>query len=148
MTAGIAQFVTVKNAAGNVLKKWQSCWFDQTVDGHEFAAFNVNALISQVSAGAETLSVEIPVNQENVELVEVGLQSYYIVEVEQYQFIPPISGLPSSKQKMAAFTGEFQSAEVTDVSISLTIGANLDSTESQVPIRTFTTLLAGSPPKL
>ena len=148
MTVGLVQYLTIKDALGEVLHKWQNCWVGQTVDGHEFAMFNVPMLISQVSAGAESLSIQLPVSQSNVGIVEVGLQLYHVATVEQYQNTPPVSGTPEAKQKVAAFTGEFESAEIADISIGLSIGLNLDSTESQLPIRTFTTTLAGSPPKL
>jgi len=148
MTVGVAQFLTIKDATGKALYKWQNYWIGQVVSGHNFAPFNVPALISQVTAGAETISIEIPADQGSINLADKGLQSYYIAQVDQYQFVPPVSGLPSSKTKVASFTGEFQSATITDTSISIEIGANLDSTESQVPVRTFTTILAGSPPKL
>lgn len=148
MTVGLAQYLTVKDAQGKVLIKWQNGWINQTVDGHAFGPFNVAAMISQISSGTESISIDLPVSQDNVDLVQNGLQSYYVATVEQYQYLPPVSGLPQSKTKVAAFTGEFESAEITDAAIVLDIGLNLDTTESQLPIRTFTTILAGSPPKL
>lgn len=148
MTVGVAQFLTIKDATEKVLHKWQNYWIGQVASGHSFAPFNVPALISQVTAGAETISIEIPADQQNIDLADKGLQSYYVAFVEQYQFVPPVSGLPSSMTEIAAFTGEFQSATITDTSIKIEIGSNLDSTECQVPVRTFTTILAGSPPKL
>ena len=148
MTVGLVQYLTVKDALGEVLNKWQNCWINETVDNHAFAPFNVPMLISQVSAGAESITIELPVSQNNVNLVQQGLQSYWVATVEQYQYLPPVNGVPQVKEKVAAFTGEFESAEISDLAIVLVIGLNLDSTESQLPIRTFTTILAGSPPKL
>jgi hypothetical protein len=148
MTAGLAQFLTVKKADGGILHRWQNHWFNQRVEGHEFAPFNVNSLISKASDGAESIQIELPPTADNLELTELGLQRFYIATVEQYQFTPPASGLPTSLIKIASFTGEFQSAEFGTAAIALIIGSNLDSTESQAPPRTFTTTLTGFPPKL
>ena len=148
MTVGLAQYLTVKNSQGNVLVKWQNGWINQSVDGYDFRPFNVPTMISQISSGTESISIDLPISGYNIDLVQNGLQLYYVATVEQYQYLPPVSGLPQSKTKVAAFTGEFESAEITDAAIVLNIGLNLDTTESQLPIRTFTTILAGSPPKL
>ncbi len=148
MTVGLAQYLTVKDSQGKVLVKWQNGWINETVDGYDFGPFNVPMMISQISSGTESISIDLPVSQNNVDLVQNGLQLYYVATVEQYQYLPPVSGLPQAKTKVAAFTGEFESAEITDAAIVLDIGLNLDTTESQLPIRTFTTILAGSPPKL
>lgn len=148
MTVGLAQFLTVKNAAGTVLYRWQNYWINETVDGHSFASFSVAALISKVSSGAESVQIQLPPTKANIGLIESGLQLLYTARVEQYQFLPPTTGLPGSKTKIGSFTGEFQSAVFNTSSVVLTIGSNLDSTESQAPPRKFTSTLIGSPPKL
>ena len=148
MTAALAQYLTIKKADGSVLSRWQNHWLNQSVDGHSFAPFNVNSLISKVSDGAESIQIGLPPTKDNLELTELGLQQFYIAIVDKYQFTPPASGLPSAKVKIASFTGEFQSAVFGIAAIDLIIGSNLDSTESQAPPRKFTTTLIGFPPKL
>lgn len=148
MTVGLAQFLTVKDAAGRVLHRWQNYWIDETVDGHSFGSFSVAALISKVSSGKESIQIQLPPTQANLALAESGLQGFYTMTVEQYQFLPPATGLPGAKTKIASFTGECQSAVFDVSSVVLTIGSNLDSTESQAPPRKFTSTLIGSPPKL
>lgn len=150
MNVALCQFLDLKNASGTVLKKWQSYWINETVSGYGFSAFNSSALISRVSAGAESLDIELAATKANLELTEKGLRDYYVATINQYQFLPPASGTGSTAARslVASFTGEFQSATVTESTITITIGSNLDSSESQVPPRMFTTALAGTPPKL
>lgn len=148
MTVGLAQFLTIEDSSGKVLRKHQNYWIEQTVDGFTFEPFNVAAMISMVSSGAESLNIELLPNVVNFGLVETGLQQYYVATVEQYQFMPPASGVPSTKILNAAFTGEFQSATLSESTVTLTVGSNLDSVESQVPPRSYTTTLTGTPPKL
>ena len=148
MTAGLAQYLTIKDASGIVQSRWQNHWISQTVDGYEFAPFSVAALISKVSSGQESISIQLPPTRDNLNLIELGLLVFFTATVDQFQFLPPSSGLPTTKTKIASFTGEFQSATFDIRSVILTIGSNLDSTESQSPPRNFTSTLVGFPPKL
>ena len=148
MSVTLAQFLTIQDANGSVLHKWQNHWIDQAVDGHSFFPFNCSSLLSKVSSGEMSLSIDLPVASEIFDLVKNGLNRFYVARVDQYQFLAPVSGLPQATTLVASFTGEFEKASTTASAIALTIGANLDSTESQAPPRQFTTELAGTPPKL
>ena len=148
MTVELAQFLTIKQADGAVLRRWQNHWISQTVDGHDFFPFNCSSLMSKVSSGEMSVTLSFPVASNVRDLIKNGLSQFYVVQVDQYQFLPPVSGLPSSKTLVASFTGEFEAASATAVAMQITVGANLDSTESQAPPRQFTTALAGKPPKL
>lgn len=149
MTIGLAQFFTVKNASGTVLHKWQNFWVDQTVDTYVFLPFQAEAVFSRSSASSDTLSITLPVSASLLSIVDTGLMQFYVGTIDLYQFLPSADGLPPATKLLAtSFTGEFVSADISDLSISLAIGSNIDSTESQVPIRKFTSTLAGIPPKL
>jgi len=148
MTVALAQFLTIKNANGNILRRWQNHWIDQAVDDHDFFPFNCSSLMSKVSSGELAITISFPVSTANRELIEDGLNQFFVAQVDQYQFLPPASGLPSTKTLVASFTGEFEKASTTATSMQVSVGANLDSTESQAPPRQFTTALAGKPPKL
>ena len=148
MSVTLAQFLTIQDANGSVLHQWQNYWIDQVVDGHSFFPFNCSSLLSKVSSGEMSLSIDLPVEAEILDLVEDGLNQFHVARVDQYQFLAPISGLPAAKALVASFTGEFETAATTATSVQITIGANLDSTEIQAPPRQFTTELAGTPPKL
>ena len=148
MTVSLVQFLTIKNTNGNILRRWQNHWIDQTVDDYEFYPFNCSSLMSKVSSGELSLTVSFPVSTANRELIQDGLNQFFVAQVDQYQFLPPTSGLPTTKTLVASFTGEFEAASTTATSMEVSIGANLDSTESQAPPRQFTTALAGKPPKL
>lgn len=148
MTIGLAQFLTIKKADGTALYRWQNYWINQTVDSHTFASFQTEALFSVASSGFASLRISFPVSETVLTLIDEGLVQYYLATVDLYQFQPPANGLPASKLLIAGFTGEFTSAEVTSSAVNLSIGSNLDSTESQAPPRKFTTALAGTPPKL
>lgn len=148
MTVALAQYLTIKDPNGNVKFKLQNHWINQAVDGYRFAPFSVAALISKVSTGQESINIQLPPTRDNLNLIELGLLVFYTATVDQYQFLPPASGLPVTKTKIASFTGEFQSATFDIRSVTLTIGSNLDSTESQSPPRNFTSTLIGFPPKL
>lgn len=95
-----------------------------------------------------SVTISLPVSNDARNLIESGLSQFYVAQVDLYQFLPPASGLPSVKTLVASFTGEFERATMTALSLDITVGANLDSTESQAPPRQFTTALAGTPPKL
>ena len=148
MSVVLAQFLTIQTAEGTVLRRWQNHWMNQVVDGHPFFPFNCSSLLSKVSSGEMSLSIDFPVDPDVLGLVEAGMNQFYVARVDQYQFIAPVSGLPQAKTLVASFTGEFEKASTTAFAIAMTIGANLDSTESQAPPRQFTTELAGTPPKL
>ena len=148
-TIGLAQFFTVNNVSGSVLHRWQNYWINQTVDQHTFLAFQADSIFSRLSPGSDSLSILMPISASMLGIVDAGLLQYYVGRVDLYQFLPSADGTPpAARTLIASYTGEFVSAEITANSISLLIGSNLDSTESQVPIRKFTTTLAGSPPKL
>ena len=148
MTLGIVQFLKIQDVDGNVLHQWQNQWANQVVDGHKFFPFATGSLMSKVTSGAVTVTLEFPVDKLTLPLVHDGLRLFYVARVDQYEFIPPVSGLPASKTLTASFTGEFISASISDIAVECRIGSNLDSTESQAPPRRFTTELAGTPPKL
>jgi hypothetical protein len=148
MAVQLAQFLTIKKADGTVLRQWQNHWINQTVDGHEFYPFNCSSMMSKVSSGEMSVTISLPVSTSNRDLIQNGLSQFYVVEVDQYQFLPPASGLPATKTLVASFAGEFESGSTTPTSMQVSVGANLDSTESQAPPRQFTTALAGKPPKL
>lgn len=148
MTIALAQFLTIKKADGTVLYRWQNYWPNQTVDNHSFAPFQTDALFSAASPEVTSLQIVFPISSLILSLLDEGLNQYYVAQINQYQFQPPKNGLPSVKTLIAGFTGEFVSAQVSSVSVDLVIGSNIDSTESQVPPRKFTTTLAGTPPKL
>ena len=148
MTVTLAQFLTIHDADGAVLYQWQNHWIDQVVDEHGFFPFNCSSLLSKVSSGEMTLSIDLPASSESFGLIENGLNQFFVARVDLYQFLPPASGLPQTKTLVASFTGEFERASTTSTAVQITIGANLDSTESQAPPRQFTTALAGTPPKL
>lgn len=148
MTVALAQFLTIKQANGTILRQWQNHWINQTVDGHEFFPFNCSSLMSKVSSGEMSVSLSFPVSNNVRDLIENGLSQFYVVHLDQYQFFPPASGVPATKTLVASFTGEFEKASTTATSMQITVGANLDSTETQAPPRQFTTALAGKPPKL
>lgn len=149
MTLGLAQFFTVKSAGGTTLYRWQNFWNNQTVDGHTFLPFQAEAIFSRLTPSSDSLSISLPISSTLLSVVEQGLIQYYVGVVDLYQFSPTAAGTPpATKLLVARYTGEFSSAEIADSSITLTIGSNLDSTESQVPLRKFTTTLAGRPPKL
>ncbi len=149
MSIALAQYLKITEATGTAILGWvQNYSINETLNSAPFAAFNVASLISQVSSGAESITIDLQLTRDNIEMVELGLQRYYIAIVQQWQFVPPSGSSTPVQTKIAEFTGEFQSAKINDTSISLVIGSNLDSVESQVPLRTFTTTLAGSPPKL
>jgi len=148
-TVGLAQFLTVSDASGTALHRWQNFWINQTVDQHIFLPFQAESIFSRITASSDSLNIVLPISGNLLSIVDAGLLQYYIGQVDLYQFLPTAAGLPpASKSLIASYTGEFVSAEVTSTSIGLTIGSNLDSTESQVPIRKFTSTLAGIPPKL
>ena len=148
MTVALAQFLTIQTADGSVLRRWQNHWVGETVDGHEFFAFNCSSLMSKVSSGEMSATISFPVSTNVRDLIQNGLNQFYVAKLDQYQFLPPASGLPVTKVLVASFTGEFETASTTATSMQIMIGANLDSTESQAPPRQFTTALAGTPPKL
>ena len=148
MTVALAQFLTIQDANGTVLRQWQNHWIDQTVDGHEFFPFNCSSLMSKVSSGEMSVTLSFPVSTNVRDLIQNGLNQFYVAHVDQYQFLPPASGLPQAKTLVASFTGEFETASTTATSMQISVGANLDSTETQAPPRQFTTALAGKPPKL
>ena len=148
MTVALAQFLTIQDANGSVLRQWQNHWINQTVDGHEFFPFNCSSLMSKVSSGEMSVTLSFPVSTNVRDLIQNGLNQFYVAQVDQYQFLPPVSGLPAVKTLVASFTGEFETASTTATSMQISVGANLDSTETQAPPRQFTTALAGKPPKL
>lgn len=149
MTIGIAQFLRVYTQAGTTLNRWQNYWTTTTVDGHSFIPFDGAAIFSRITPSSDALDIVFPISNTILSLVENGLALRYLATLDFYQFTPSTTGTPpATKTKIASYTGEFSSANITDTAVTLSIGTNLDPTEAQVPPRKFTTSLVGRPPKV
>jgi hypothetical protein len=145
----IAQFLHVFTPTGATINRWQNFWINTTVDSHTFFAFDGGAIFSRITPSSDSLNIVFPVSNTLLSLVENGLALRYLATLDLYQFVPNADGAaPSIKTKIASYTGEFSSAVVNDLTVTLQIGANLDPTEAQVPPRKFTTSLVGRPPKV
>lgn len=145
----LAQFFTVQNEGGTVLRRWQNYWPNTTVDSYTFFPFDAAAILSQVSPGSESLDVIFPASQQITDLIISGFDQNYIGRLDLYQFLPQANGSPPAvKELIASFTGKFVEARVGLTQIQLILGVGLDPTEVQVPPRKFTTSLVGKPPKL
>lgn len=145
----IAQFLHIYTSTGTTVNRWQNFWVNATVDSHSFFAFDGGAIFSRITPSSDTLSIVFPISNTSLSLLENGLALRYLATLDLYQFVPNSDGTPPSvKTKIASYTGEFSSATVTESTVALEIGTNLDPTEAQVPPRKFTTSLIGQPPKV
>jgi hypothetical protein len=145
----IAQFLHVYTSTGATINRWQNFWVNATVDSHAFFAFDGGAIFSRITPSSDSLDITFPASNTSLSLIENGLALRYLATLDLYQFAPTADGTaPSIKTKIASYTGEFSSATVNDLTVTLQIGTNLDPTEAQVPPRKFTTSLVGQPPKV
>jgi hypothetical protein len=150
MTTGIATFVTFRQADySTVVARYQSYWPGQTIDSHSFYPFNVDAIVSNATGGQESLNVEFAVSHTISDLIEIGLSTYYFVELSFYYFTPTSTGAPpAAKTLFASYIGELISASQNETSVSIQVGSSLNPVEAQAPPRKFTTTLIGEPPKI
>tara|TARA_R110000772_G_scaffold118560_2_gene224203 strand:- start:602 stop:1054 length:453 start_codon:yes stop_codon:yes gene_type:complete len=145
----LAQFVHIQTAAGSTLFRWQNFWLTYTVDSHTYYAFAPGSIASSQDGAASEVSIEVPLNSENITLLENGASLKYTADISMYKFTPTADGSPpASKTKVAGFFGQIVGGSLSDTSISLSIGTSLDAVEAQIPPRIFTSLLIGIPPKL
>ena len=58
------------------------------VDGHQFFPFNCSSLLSKVSSGEMSLSIDFPVDGDVLELVGGRMNQFYVARLDVISFWP------------------------------------------------------------
>lgn len=142
-------FISVENADGLVLFRWQGYQPGAVIDGHEFYPFNLGAIVDASNGGSDSVQVQLPMTLEAYALLDIGVTERLVVDISMYMFTPNTDGtMPAAKTLVAGYHGEIVGGNMDTSSVVLEIGSRLDAVEAQVPTRVFTTVLVGTPPKL
>jgi len=135
----------------NTYQRWQSYYVNQTVSwdtaSWEYHPFTVNAFTGSTGAPGSELSIEIPATKAAVDLFTYALSLNWLCEVKLYEFNAQLSqaGPPSGQTLIASVIGEVTGINGSFTSLTVLLGSGLAPVGSQVPPRTFTTALIGTP---
>lgn len=131
-------------------QRWQSYYVNQTVSLSSktwaYHPFTVEAFTGGSTPG-ERFTLQVPATNEAVETFTYALGLNWLCEVKLYEFntLATQSGPPSSQVLIASVFGEVVEVRGGFTVLSVTIGSGLAPVGAQIPPRTYTTPLVGSP---
>lgn len=135
----------------NTYQRWQSYYVNQTVTwdtaSWDYHPFTVSAFTGSTGAPGAELSIEIPATKAAVDTFTYALSLNWFCEVKLYEFNAQLSQVapPTSQTLIASVIGEVAGLSGSFTSLTVTLGSGLAPIGSQVPPRSFTTALIGSP---
>lgn len=134
-------------------QRWQSYYVAENVtwEGQTwfYQPFDTEGISVGPVESEGSIRINFPASRVVMEAVLAALQQSRLVELRMYEFDAIIGGGPQASQSLvASYLGELVAAQATLTTIEIEIGSSLSPIGVQVPLRTFTTELVGSPCKL
>ena len=149
-TTAQAQFLRILDGAAAV-QRWQSYWVNQTVQWEgvnwSYQSFNAGG-ITAGDVGAEgSMTIGVPITSVTLPAMRTALRQGYLIELRQYQFDPQLGNdEPQAGQLLiGTYLGEVIGLGGSYTWLEVEIGLALASIGVQVPPRTMTSQLIGTP---
>ena len=135
-------------------QRWQSYYVNTNVtyDGAVWAyqPFDADGITAGEVQSESSISVQLPATANAVEVAVQALNEARLAELQIYEFDTLLgNSTPQAGQTLiASYLGEVVNVSGSFTSIEMQLGSSLSPVGAQVPPRSFTSKLIGSPCKL
>lgn len=154
MARAQSQYLTITNAGGTVVQRWQSYYGNTTVtfNGQAWAyvPFSAEGFTEGISGDESNISISAPAITLVVEAFNAAILNGHIVELSIYQFDPELgNATPQAGQVlMGTFVGQASGGGGSLTELTLQLGSAISPVGAQIPPRKFTTSIMGKGAKL
>lgn len=134
-------------------QRWQSYYVGEAVTWENalwgYEPFDIDGITVGEVQSESSISVTLPATTSIIESVSAALEESRLAELRIYEFDTTLGAGPQASQALiASYVGEVVGVRGSFTSIVMELGSSLSPIGAQVPPRTFTTQLIGSPCKL
>lgn len=153
MARGQSQFLRIFSGS-TTYQRWQSFYVNTSVTWESatwlYQPFDADGITAGEVQSESSISIKLPATTTVMEVALQALDEARLVELRMYEFDADVgSGSPSASQSLiASYLGEVVGVKGGFTSIQVELGSSLSPVGAQVPPRTFSTRLIGSPCKL
>jgi hypothetical protein len=153
MARAQAQYLRIFSGA-TTYQRWQSYYVSTNVtwDGGSwtYQQFDSDGITAGEVQSESSISVRLPATTSAIEVALQAMNEARLVELRMYEFDTLLgNNIPQAGQSLiASYLGEVVGVNGGFTSIEMELGSSLSPIGAQVPSRTFTTKLIGSPCKL
>jgi hypothetical protein len=149
----VSQYLRIYSGATDY-QLWQSYYVNQTVtwDGKQwsFQPFSIDGIIAGDVSAEGSLTVGVPSTSVTLPAIRTALRFGYLIQVDQYEFDPQQGNdAPQEQQQLiASYVGEVIGVKGRLTWLEIELGSTLAPIGIQVPPRTMTSQLIGTPCQL
>lgn len=153
MARGQSQYLRIFSGA-ITYQRWQSYYVSTSVSYGgavwSYQQFDIDGITSGEVQSESSISVTLPATTNVMQVVLQALNEARLAELQIYEFDTILgNSTPQAGQALiASYVGEVVEVSGGFTSIQMQLGSSLSPVGAQVPPRTFSTRLIGSPCKL
>jgi hypothetical protein len=153
MARGQSQFLRIFSGS-TTYQRWQSYYVNTSVTWESaswaYQPFDADGITAGEVQAESSISITLPATTNALEVVLQALDEARLAELRLYEFDTIFGNTaPQAGQTLiASYLGEVVGVKGGFTSIQLELGSSLSPVGAQVPPRTFSTQLIGSPCKL
>ena len=153
MARGQSQYLRIFSGS-TTYQRWQSYYVNTSVTygGAVWAyqSFDADGITAGEVQSESSISVQLPATANAVEVAVQALNEARLAELQIYEFDTLLgNSTPQAGQTLiASYLGEVVNVSGSFTSIEMQLGSSLSPVGAQVPPRSFTSKLIGSPCKL
>jgi len=153
MARGQSQFLRIFSGS-TTYQRWQSYYVNTSVTWESaswaYQPFDTDGITAGEVQSESSISINLPATTTVMEVVLQALNEARLAELKFYEFDTLLGNdTPQATQTLiASYLGEVVGVKGSFTSIQLELGSSLSPVGAQVPPRTFSTRLIGSPCKL
>jgi phage-related protein len=152
-STAVSQYLRIYSGATDY-QRWQSYYVNQTITWQSkswtFQPFSVDGIIAGDVSAEGSLIVGLPSTSITFAAIRAALRFGYLIQVDQYEFDPQQGNdSPQEQQQLvASYVGEVISVRGRLTWLEMELGSTLAPIGIQVPPRTMTSQLIGTPCQL
>jgi len=153
MARGQSQFLRIFSGS-TTYQRWQSYYVNTSVTWESaswsYQPFDADGITAGEVQSESSISITLPATTNALEVVLQALDEARLAELRLYEFDTNLgNSAPQAGQTLiASYLGEIVGVQGSFTSITMELGSSLSPVGAQVPPRTFSTRLIGSPCKL
>ena len=153
MARGQSQFLRIFSG-DTTYQRWQSYYVNTSVTWESAAwsyqPFDADGITAGEVQSESSISVTLPATTNVMEVVLQALNEARLAELQIYEFDTTLgNSTPQAGQTLiASYLGEVVGVSGSFTQITMELGSSISPVGAQVPPRTFTSTLIGSPCKL
>jgi hypothetical protein len=153
MARGQSQYLRIFSGS-TTYQRWQSYYVNTSVTWESaswsYQPFDADGITAGEVQSESSISIRLPATTNALEVVLLALNEARLAELRLYEFDTILgNNTPQAGQTLiASYVGEVVGVKGGFTSIQVELGSSLSPVGAQVPPRTFSTQLIGSPCKL